>query len=69
MLFSNLDIFIVIFYCIVIIFLAQYASLSQSGREKTAELSGINFKIESSFNINTLITFGILIVTYLLLWL
>ena len=69
MLFSNLDIFIVIFYCIVIIFLAQYASLSQSGREKTAELSGINFKIESSFNINTLIIFGILIVTYLLLWL
>ena len=69
MLFSNLDIFIVIFYCIGIIFLAQYASLSQSGREKTAELSGINFKIESSFNINTLIIFGILIVTYLLLWL
>ena len=37
MLFSNLDIFIVIFYCIGIIFLAQYVSRSQSGHEKTAE--------------------------------
>ena len=69
MLFSNLDIFIFIFYCIGILFLVQYASLSQSGRGKAAELSRINFKIEPSFNKNTLIIFGILIVTYLLLWL
>ena len=37
MLFSKLDIFIVIFYCIGIIFLAQYVSRSQLGQEKTAE--------------------------------
>ena len=37
MLFSNLDIFIVAFYCVSIIFLAQYVSRSQQGVEKTAE--------------------------------
>ena len=37
MLFSNLDIFIVAFYCVGIIFLAQYVSRSQQGVEKTAE--------------------------------
>ena len=37
MLFSNLDIFIVAFYCIGIIILAQYVSRSQQGVEKTAE--------------------------------
>ena len=37
MLFSNLDIFIVGFYCVGIIFLAQYVSRSQQGVEKTAE--------------------------------
>ena len=39
-----------------------------TNQEKAIELSGINFKTELSFNINTLIIFGILIVTYLLLW-
>ena len=37
MLFSNLDIFIVGFYCVGIIILAQYVSRSQQGVEKTAE--------------------------------
>ena len=37
MLFSNLDIFIVAFYCVGIIALAQYVSRSQQGEEKTAE--------------------------------
>ena len=37
MLFSNLDIFIVAFYCVGIIALAQYVSRSQQGKEKTAE--------------------------------
>ena len=37
MLFSNLDFFIVTFYCIGIIILAQYVSRSQQGVEKTAE--------------------------------
>jgi SSS family solute:Na+ symporter len=37
MLFSSLDIFIVAFYCVGIIFLAQYVSRSQSGAEKTTE--------------------------------
>ncbi len=34
---SNLDIFIMIFYCITIIFLAQYIFRSQSGHERAAE--------------------------------
>ena len=37
MLFSNLDIFIVAFYCVGIIILAQYVSRSQHGLEKTTE--------------------------------
>ena len=37
MLFSNLDIFIVGFYCVGIIILAHYVSRSQQGVEKTAE--------------------------------
>ena len=68
MLFSNLDIFIVIFYCIGIIFLAQSDSLSQLRQEKAIGLSEINIKIESSLIINTLIICGILIVSYFLLW-
>ena len=68
MLFSNLDIFIVIFYCIGIIFLAQSDSLSQLRQEKAIGLSEINIKIESSLIINTLIICGISIVSYFLLW-
>ena len=68
MLFSNLVILIVIFYCIEIIFSAQPDSRSQLGQEKVIELSRINIKIEPSLNINTLIICGISIVSYLLLW-
>lgn len=68
MLFSNLDIFIVIFYCIGIVFLAQSDSLSQLRQEKAIGLSEINIKIESSLIINTLIIYGISIVSYFLLW-
>ena len=112
MLFNNLDILIVVIYCVGIVTIAQYVSKSKQGQEKTAEdyflagrslpwwaigasliaanisaeqiigmsgqgyanqekaieLSGINFKTETSFNISTLIICGILIGTYLLLW-
>ena len=68
MLFSNLDIFIVIFYCIGIIFLAQSDSQSQLRQEKAIGLSEINIKIESSLIINTLIICGISIVSNFLLW-
>ena len=68
MLFSNLDIFIVIFYCIGIIFLAQSDSQSQLRQEKAIGLLEINIKIESTLIINTLIICGISIVSCLLLW-
>jgi len=68
MLFSNLDIFIVIFYCIGIIFLAQSDSQSQLRQEKAIGLLEINIKIESTLIINTLIICGISIVSYFLLW-
>ncbi len=37
MLFNNLDIFIVVIYCVGIVIIAQYVSKSKEGQEKTAE--------------------------------
>ena len=37
MLFNNLDIFIVVIYCVGIVTIAQYVSKSEQGQEKTAE--------------------------------
>ena len=37
MLFNNLDIFIVVIYCVGIVTIAQYVSKSKQGQEKTAE--------------------------------
>jgi len=49
--------------CFITAWIQGYAN-----QEKAIELSGINFQTETSFNINTLIICGILVVTYLLLW-
>jgi len=39
-----------------------------SDQEKAIDVSGINFKTEKSFNINTVIICIILTITYFLLW-